>query len=280
MIVACCGWMFDTAIRGGTGVFSGLLTAASLNLGSTGLLSTTSQSGTGSLCMTTNCVMVTPTLGNASATSLFATAVGGGSGAPIRVQAAANAFMSYENTSGGVDQKWWDTGVSGNAFVGRAVNDANSSSANWYTVTRGAGATIGAITFGAGGGVQTLPTTTGTLARTSGDTLTSTTLTSPTITSPTINTGISQGSGFKHQRFGATCTTPATADTGCTSTYSWTSPFADNNYTVLCGGEVNVGNVAALLVSSQSASQVSVSVVTYTNTAVSFSGVHCIAAHD
>jgi hypothetical protein len=224
--------------------------------------------------------LVAPVLGNASATSLVATAVGGGSGAPIRVQAAANAFMSYENTSGAADQKWWDTGVSGNVFVGRAVNDANSSSANWVSVTRGAGATIGAITFGAGGGVQTLPTANGTLARTSGDTLTSTTLTSPAITSPTVNTGISQGSGFKHQRFGATCTTAATADTGCTSTFTWASAFADNSYTVNCEGEGNVGNVAALFVASQSASQVSVSVVTYTNTAVSFSGVHCIAVHD
>jgi hypothetical protein len=46
------------------------LTALSLNLNSTGLLSTTAQSGTGSLCMTTNCVMTTPNIGTASGTSL------------------------------------------------------------------------------------------------------------------------------------------------------------------------------------------------------------------
>jgi hypothetical protein len=225
--------------------------------------------------------LVAPVLGNASATSLVATAVGGGSGAPIRVQAAANAFMSYENTSAAADLKWWDTGVSGNLFVGRAVNDANSSSANWFSVTRGAGATIGAITFGAGGGVQTLPTSTGTLARTSGDTFTSTSLTGPAISSPTFTALCNNNNaGCKSQRFGSTCTTAATADTGCTSTYSWTTPFVDANYTVNCNGVGNVGNVAALFVSTFTASQVSVSVVTYTNTAVSFSNVHCIAIHD
>ena len=49
------------------------LTALSLNLNSTGLLSTTAQSGTGSLCMTTNCVMTTPNIGTASGTSLSLT---------------------------------------------------------------------------------------------------------------------------------------------------------------------------------------------------------------
>lgn len=56
-------------IAGTLGV-TGAETAASLNLNSTGTLSTTAQSGTGSLCMTTSCVMITPTLGAASATTL------------------------------------------------------------------------------------------------------------------------------------------------------------------------------------------------------------------
>ena len=41
----------------------GVATGTSLNLGGTGTLSTTAQSGTGSICMTTSCAMTTPTLG-------------------------------------------------------------------------------------------------------------------------------------------------------------------------------------------------------------------------
>lgn len=64
----------NASVTGTLGV-TGAATAASLNLAATGVLSTTAQSGTGSLCMTVNCVMTTPTLGAASGTSL---ALGGG----------------------------------------------------------------------------------------------------------------------------------------------------------------------------------------------------------
>lgn len=57
-------------------------------------------------------------------------------------------------------------------------------------------------------------------------------ITSPAMTSPTFNTGISQGSGHKHQRFGTTCTTGTTAGAQCTTSYTWTSAFADANYTL------------------------------------------------
>jgi hypothetical protein len=156
----------------------GTATGTSLALGGGTALTTTNQTGTGSIVLATSPTLVTPNIGNATATSLVATAVGGGSAAPIRVQAAANAFIAYENTSGATDQKWWDFGASGTTFVGRAVNDANSGSASWVTVNRGAGATIGAITFAAGGGVQTLPTSTDTLVgKATTDTLTNKTLT-------------------------------------------------------------------------------------------------------
>lgn len=52
---------------------SEVMASLGLNINSTGLLSTTAQSGTGSLCMTTNCVMVTPNIGVASGTSLALT---------------------------------------------------------------------------------------------------------------------------------------------------------------------------------------------------------------
>lgn len=54
----------------------GAATGTSLNLGATGVLSTTAQSGTGSICMTTNCVLTTPTLGAATGTSLNLGATG------------------------------------------------------------------------------------------------------------------------------------------------------------------------------------------------------------
>lgn len=88
------------------------------------------------------------------------------------------------------------------------------------------------------------PTTTGTDSGTetlTGKTLTSPaftgtetgmSITSPAMTSPTFNTGISQGSGHKHQRFGTTCTTGTTAGAQCTTSYTWTSAFADANYTL------------------------------------------------
>jgi hypothetical protein len=50
----------------------GAATGTSLNLGATGVLSTTAQSGTGSIAMTTSPTFVTPALGAATATSLAA----------------------------------------------------------------------------------------------------------------------------------------------------------------------------------------------------------------
>ena len=49
---------------------SEVMAVLGLNINSTGLLSTTAQSGTGSLCMTTNCVMTIPNIGAAIGTSL------------------------------------------------------------------------------------------------------------------------------------------------------------------------------------------------------------------
>src|ERR1041385_584612 len=95
----------------------------------------------------------------------------------------------------------------------------------------------------AGTGVLTLPATvTDTLvARTTPDTLTNKTLTSPIITSPVVNGGLSQGSGIKHQRFGASCTTGAAIGAACNPPYTWTNPFADANYSVVCTGDSRAG---------------------------------------
>lgn len=92
-------------------------------------------------------------------------------------------------------------------------------------------------------------------------------------------TGIAQGSGLKHQRFGSTCTTAASTGSACSSTYTWTSAFADTSYTVVCQGEGNAGGAAALFVNSHSTTQVVVQIVSF-GVAVSFGAVNCIAIHD
>lgn len=137
------------------------------------------------------------------------------------------------------------------------------------------------------------PTTTGTDSGTetlTGKTLTSPaftgtetgmSITSPAMTSPTFNTGISQGSGHKHQRFTGLCTTAAVANTTCTSVLTWTSAFADASYTVVCQGEGNTGNVAFLAQNSHVAASVTVVIGNAASaSAVSFSNVDCIADHD
>jgi hypothetical protein len=255
----------------------GAATGTSLNLDATGVLSTTAQSGTGSLCMTTNCVMTTPTVrgtmtvatGSGTLPASFANDAAGG----LLFTTNAGRAWQMQNTGN-------LTGPGGNPLVLQggtsgfvALNPPSVAGSSQLTLPAATDTLVGKAT------TDTLTNKTLTSPAFTG-TETGMSITSPAMTSPTINTGVSQGSGFKHQRFGATCTTAATADTACTTTYSWTSAFADNSYTVNCQGEANVGNVAALFISSQTASQITVAVVTYTATAVSFSGVNCIAVHD
>ncbi len=106
------------------------------------------------------------------------------------------------------------------------------------------------------------------------------TLTNKTLTSPIVSTGISQGSGLKHQRFGTSCTTGATAGNTCTTAYSWTSAFADANYTAVCFGEAASGTNAIISINAKSASQLTVVLQTPANIAASYGTMDCIAMHD
>jgi hypothetical protein len=88
--------------------------------------------------------------------------------------------------------------------------------------------------------------------------------------------------GFKHQRFGASCTTSATAFSTCNNSpgYGWTTAFADSNYTVSCQGMGIASGVPVISSVIVSASQVVVGIANLTAVAAQFSGVDCIAVHD
>lgn len=102
----------------------------------------------------------------------------------------------------------------------------------------------------------------------------------PTVTSPTINTGVSQGSGFKHQRFGSLCTTAAAAGATCTTTLTWTSAFADANYTVVCTGHTQSNTAIGPTIEGVTATNFVVRIMAATGAASSFTSVDCIGIHD
>jgi len=87
---------------------------------------------------------------------------------------------------------------------------------------------------------------------------------------------IAQGSGLKHQRFGATCTTT----TSCTTTYTWTTPFTDANYTPVCWGVNPTGFPILILNAVQIAAGITVNVESATGANSGFAGVYCEAMHD
>ena len=87
--------------------------------------------------------------------------------------------------------------------------------------------------------------------------------------------------GFKHKRFGPSCTTPQAAGQSCATTYNWTTPFLDNNYTVLCslGGNIT-GKPTMVGVTAKLKESVTITIVNLTAVPASASEVDCIAAHD
>ncbi len=179
--------------------------------------------------------------------------------------------------------------VSGNGSGFVFLGSASKTSVADTTGNIGmSGSTSGSTTIQASAvasGTLTLPAATDTLVgKATTDTLTNKTLTSPTIssptiTSPTVNTGVSQGSGLKHQRFGATCTTGGADGQQCGTTYTWTAAFADANYTASCTltGVTNSPTVVAV---SKTATQIQVIIAGTSAVAASASGVDCIAIHD
>lgn len=89
------------------------------------------------------------------------------------------------------------------------------------------------------------------------------------------------GGGFKHKRGTAGCTTGSVAGNTCTTTVTWTTPFADANYTAECtGNAIGTGTPAMAGIASKSAASVQAVTITVTPTASGFANIECIAVHD
>jgi hypothetical protein len=99
------------AIDGPTG---NITTPGTLNLNGTGALSTTATSGSGSICMTNNCAMVTPNIGAATGTFLTVTSLSGGT-------VSSTGSMSFATTLTGPK-------VISSGYINGAVSTNNSVS--------------------------------------------------------------------------------------------------------------------------------------------------------
>jgi hypothetical protein len=155
-----------------------------------------------------------------------------------------------------------------------------------------AGSPVGFLTVPAVGtnlisdtAVQTLTNKTLTSPTINSPTVSTGTFSTPTITSPTFSTGISNnGSGFKHIRGVVGCTTSggASAFTGpCTTVVTWTSAFADANYTASCMADgIALGVPILQGITAKAAASVTVQTQQASGTNAQFSAIECIAVHD
>lgn len=103
------------------------------------------------------------------------------------------------------------------------------------------------------------------------------TLTNKTLSHPVITTGISQGSGVKHQRL-AGCTTTAGVGGSCTTTLTWTSAFPDTSYTFSCSAVLSGGQ--AFPEFTKTATTIVVSLISVAAGAATATEFDCIAIHD
>jgi hypothetical protein len=100
-------------------------------------------------------------------------------------------------------------------------------------------------------------------------------------TTASVSSGVSaDGGGLKHKRVTG-CTTGATSGNTCTTIVTWTTTFADANYTPVCMllGPATLGHLAAISTDVIAAASVKVETVTDTNAAITGT-INCIAVHD
>lgn len=97
----------------------------------------------------------------------------------------------------------------------------------------------------------------------------------------TTNSGVGQGSGHKHQRFTTTAATAASVGAVITEVLTWTSAFADANYTVSCTGDLITSGVPLHGgITAKAAASVTFQTVAATAAAARYTTIDCIADHD
>lgn len=100
----------------------------------------------------------------------------------------------------------------------------------------------------------------------------------------TFNSGIAaDGAGFKHSRSTVGCSTAASLMATCDSTVTWTTPFADSNYTTVCSGlaaGVATGVPLNGGITSVTAANVMFRTVAGTAAAAHYGLISCAAVHD
>jgi hypothetical protein len=89
--------------------------------------------------------------------------------------------------------------------------------------------------------------------------------------------------GFQHKRV-AGCATIATLNSTCDTTVTWTSAFADTNYTATCTGEGVISGVPIIeghsISAAKSTTTIKVRTLAITAGAAQFATVDCTAVHD
>ncbi|HEV7672995.1 MAG TPA: hypothetical protein VGQ12_00550 [Candidatus Angelobacter sp.] len=196
-----------TVSSGNVDVRANTIAGASLNLAGTGALLTTAQSGTGSLCMTTNCVMTTPNIGAATGTSVSATSgfpftgLSGSTGTNTAFQLGRAAVEANYGIVSGNGFFFTNTDLAAGDFFLRLSSSTNriylgtgtgiapfgvsNTAANFYGSTSGSTAVKASAVAS---GTLTFPAATDTLVgKATTDTLTNKTLTAPIISDPTIS---------------------------------------------------------------------------------------------
>jgi predicted aconitase with swiveling domain len=108
------------------------------------------------------------------------------------------------------------------------------------------------------------------------------TATLPDATGSVLVTG--NGSSQIQTKRAAGCATAATLNATCDTTITWTTAFADANYTVTCSGNQITSNLPVIQAVSASASKtasaVTVRTLALTAAAAQFTNIECTAVHD